>query len=292
MSEQNQQAENKVYTVKKKSKSKRFLIFIIIILFLWIFNCYTIRTNKYEVETSKVNNSVRIAVISDLHASSWSIRNSRIVSHIKDTEPDIVMILGDTYSRNSLWDEIQIPIDLSAEIVNAGYPVYFVPGEHDTSEEYFSALSKAGVHVMRYKEEIINVNNNNIRILGIDNAYYSSTFNLSNAFDRTPDTFTVLMAHIPNYKAFSEFGADLTLCGDSHGGIIQLPFGLGPAYDAETSIWFPKLKNRNMTVYDKGLFDYEGGTMLVTSGLGLYPVPFRFNNRPEVAVIDIMPSLN
>lgn len=61
MSEQNQQAENKVYTVKKKSKSKRFLIFIIIILFLWIFNCYTIRTNKYEVETSKVNNSVRIA---------------------------------------------------------------------------------------------------------------------------------------------------------------------------------------------------------------------------------------
>lgn len=287
MSEQNQPIENQEQILRKKSKKKRFLIFILIILFLWIFNCYTIRINKYEVETSKINGSVRIAVISDLHASSWSISNSRIVSHIKDTEPDIVMILGDMYSRKSPWEKIQIPIELSTNLVNAGYPVYFVPGEHDTSEEYFSALSDAGVHVMRYKEEIINVKNNNIRILGIDNAYYSSTFDLSNAFDRTPDTFTVLMAHIPNYKAFSEFGADLTVCGDSHGGIIQLPFGLGPAYDAETSMWFPKLRNRNMPVYDKGLFNYKGGTMLVTSGLGLYPVPFRFNNRPEIAVIDI-----
>lgn len=287
MSEQNQPIENQEQILRKKSKKKRFLIFILIILFLWIFNCYTIRINKYEVETSKINGSLRIAVISDLHASSWRISNSRIVSHIKDTEPDIVMILGDMYSRKSPWEKIQIPIELSTNLVNAGYPVYFVPGEHDTSEEYFSALSDAGVHVMRYKEEIINVKNNNIRILGIDNAYYSSTFDLSNAFDRTPDTFTVLMAHIPNYKAFSEFGADLTVCGDSHGGIIQLPFGLGPAYDAETSMWFPKLRNRNMPVYDKGLFNYEGGTMLVTSGLGLYPVPFRFNNRPEIAVIDI-----
>ena len=252
MSEQNQPIENQEQILRKKSKKKRFLIFILIILFLWIFNCYTIRINKYEVETSKINGSVRIAVISDLHASSWSISNSRIVSHIKDTEPDIVMILGDMYSRKSQWEKIQIPIELSTNLVNAGYPVYFVPGEHDTSEEYFSALSDAGVHVMRYKEEIINVKNNNIRILGIDNAYYSSTFDLSNAFDRTPDTFTVLMAHIPNYKAFSEFGADLTVCGDSHGGIIQLPFGLGPAYDAETSMWFPKLRNRNMPVYDKG----------------------------------------
>lgn len=287
MNYENQSEPAVQVVVEKKSKGKRLLILLIILILLWLFNCYTIRINEYELSSGKISEPVRIAVISDLHASSWSIRNSRIVDHIDDTEPDLVMILGDMYSRKSPWEEIQIPIDLSSDLVNAGYPVYFVPGEHDTSEKYFEALENAGVHVMRYKDEIIRVKNNNIRIIGIDNAYYSSSFSVLNEFSRTPDVFTILMAHIPNYKSFAEFGADLTVCGDSHGGIIQLPFGLGPVYDAETSTWFPKLRDRNTPVYDKGLFDYDGGTMMITSGLGLYPVPFRFNNRPEIAVIDI-----
>ena len=98
------------------------------------------------------------------------------------------------------------------------------------------------------------------------------------------------MAHIPNYDSYAAFGADLTICGDTHGGIIQLPFGRGPAYYSETGEWFPEIFGSRSDIYDKGMFDYDGGTMFITSGLGAYPLAARFNNRPEIAFIDIVPQ--
>ena len=95
------------------------------------------------------------------------------------------------------------------------------------------------------------------------------------------------MAHIPNYEKFADFGADLTICADTHGGMIQLPF-LGAVIDSATMKIFPEL--RGDTVYDKGLFDYNGGTMFITSGIGVSPAPVRFNNRPEIAIIEISPN--
>ncbi len=71
--------------------------------------------------------------------------------------------------------------------------------------------------------------------------------------------------------------------------MIQLPFGIGPVYSNEYNMWFPQVKTDD-GIYDKGLFDYEGGHMFITSGLGDNPAPVRFNNRPEVAVIEIDPE--
>lgn len=34
----------------------------------------------------------------------------------------------------------------------------------------------------------------------------------------------------------------------------------------------------------------KNGFMYITSGIGNSPFPARFNNRPEIAVIDIVPS--
>ena len=72
--------------------------------------------------------------------------------------------------------------------------------------------------------------------------------------------------------------------------MAQLPFGLGPIYCSEKDVWLPKLLNKELEIYDKGLFDYDGGKMFITSGIGVYPAPVRFNNRPEVAVIDLIPK--
>ena len=278
---------------KKKTKLKyffrRLLVVIALLLLVWWYNNYTLKINYTSISSPDVSFDMRIAVISDLHASRMGISNSNIISKIDKISPDIIFVLGDMYTRESSWNLIEIPINLMKTLVDEGYPVYFSAGDHDRSEKYFAELEKIGVHVMNYKEETVNIKGNDLKIMGIDNAYYTYTFDVANEFALDENCYNILMAHIPNYNKFVEFGADLTLCADTHGGIIQLPFGMGAIYDALSGDWFPEILG-DSTVYDKGWFTYNGGAMFITSGIGAYPVPARFNNRPEVVSIDIIPE--
>lgn len=275
---------------KRKKNSKymiRRLIFVLlVILLIWWFNNYTLKVNRVTLHSDKISGSVRIAVISDLHASRHGISNRRIEKKIRKADPDIVMILGDMYTSGSSWDIKQIPVDLTADLVNEGFPVYYVSGEHDCDDDYLEAIASAGAHVMNYRSETIAVNGSKLQIMGIDNVYYSDTFDLHNEFSLREDCYNILLAHIPNYVKFAEFGADLTICADTHGGMMQLPFDMGPVYSEGE--WFPQLTGSG-EFYDKGLFEYRGGAMFITSGIGDSPAPVRFNNRPEIAVIDIKP---
>lgn len=285
-------AENKQKQTPKKKKDKKShpLLWIIVIALVWWFNNYTLKTTKTEVMTDKITSPLRFAVISDQHAEKLGIQNSTIADAVKDASPDIVFILGDMYTRKSDWETIMKPIELTEDIIAAGFPVYLVTGEHDTDERYVSELKKAGAHVLSYDEDTIEVRGNRVHIMGIDNVYYSPTFDLSTAFSLDESSYNVLLAHIPNYEKFAEFGADLTLCGDTHGEMAQLPFGGGPLYCSEKKVWLPKLLHKELDIYDKGFFDYNGGKMFITSGIGVYPAPVRFNNRPEIVIMDIRPK--
>lgn len=273
---------------KKKGRGKRFWFWTAVLLTIWYFNNYTLKTTETALKSSKLASPVRAVIISDQHATRYGITNEAIEKSISSADPDIVFVLGDMFSCDSPPELKQIPIDLMTSIVSDGYPVYFVPGEHDNDNSYFSSLTSAGVHVMDYKNEIITVNDNLLQIMGIDNVYYTDTFDLSTEFAVRDDCFNILMAHIPNYEKFAQFGADLTLCADTHGYMIQLPFGAGPLFDADKRLLPKKLSGEE--VYDKGWFSYEQGEMFITSGIGVSPAPVRFNNRPEVVVMDILPE--
>lgn len=272
-------------TAKRKKSGRRFFIFIIFLVLVWWFNNYTLKTTYVKLTSGKVQNPIRLAVISDCHVTKHGISNKTILRRIIKSHPDIVLILGDMYSRQTSL--MQIPVDLTRDIIEKGYPVYFVTGDHDTDPSYIEAMQNVGAVLMNYNSCITEVNGNNIHLMGIDNIYYSPTFNLDNAFSLNPDCYNILMAHIPNYEKFSAFGTDLTICADTHGGMVQLPF-LGAMIDSASMQWFPEIHGRK--IYDKGLFDYDGGTMFITSGIGVSPAPVRFNNRPEVAVIEISPE--
>ena len=279
---------------EKKSKRKinwwRIVIVLLVLIFIWWFNNYTLRITNVELHSKKIREPIRLAVISDQHATKHGISNERIRDRIKDADPDLVMILGDMYTTGSESELRQIPVDLAEGIVSDGYQAYFVSGEHDTDPTYISDLEKAGVRVLNYDYSAVIVKGNKLTIYGIDNAYYSPTFDLRNEFTLNESRYNILLAHIPNYEKFADFGADLTLCADTHGCMVQLPFGLGPMYYSDAGEWFPHFRDKELKVYDKGLFSYDGGNMFITSGIGVSPLPIRFNNRPEVAVIDILPE--
>lgn len=275
----------------RKAKRKKGRLFrrsctvMVFLIWLWWFNNYTLKTTHIELNSDKITNPVRIAVISDTHSTKHGISNRKILRRVKNANPDIVLLMGDMYTRHSPPEIQQIPIDLTKDIISAGYPVYFITGDHDTDPSYIEAMQNTGATLMNYNNEIININENKIQLFGIDNVYYSPTFNLNNEFSINPECYSILMAHIPNYEKFSSFGTDLTICADTHGGMVQLPF-LGAMIDSGSMQWFPEIHGKK--VYDKGFFDYDGGTMFITSGIGASPAPVRFNNRPEIVIMDIM----
>ena len=76
-------------------------------------------------------------------------------------------------------------------------------------------------------------------------------------------------------------GADLTVSGHVHGGIIRVPlWGKGVA--SPNIRLFPK--------YDGGLFFEKGKTMLLSRGLGIHTIPFRLFNPGELWVVDFKPG--
>lgn len=287
MEEKNRSEQKK--NVKFRIRFGHIVVAAVALGAVWWFNNYTLRTTETTYSSAKVTERFRIALLSDLHVHSQGIRGEAVLKRINSADPDIVFVLGDMYTRGSSREEMDMAVEAVADIVGAGYPTFFVSGDHDTDKNYIESIGEAGAYVMNYENCYTEVKGNRIQIIGIDNVYYSSTFDLSREFIIDESCFSILLAHIPNYDKFSEFGADLTLCADMHGGMAQLPFGMGPVIDPSTMNWFPEIRGLGQ-VFDKGWFPYIGGSMYITSGIGDHPYPVRFNNRPEIVVMDILPQ--
>lgn len=93
--------------------------------------------------------------------------------------------------------------------------------------------------------------------------------------------YGVLLAHNPLcFDSYAKWGADLTLCGHVHGGMIRLPFA-GGLLSPERE-FFPK--------YSAGIYEHSGKKMIVSRGLGSGTFGIRILNRPEIVVITLAHS--
>ena len=136
---------------------------------------------------------------------------------------------------------------------------------------------------MNYKDEIITVKNTKLHLYGINNVYYSDTFDLNNAFTPDEENYSILLAHSSYFRRFADFGIDLSICGDTHGEMFRLPV-IGALYDGST--FLPDRQG----IYTKGTYSLGDSRLFISSGLGNYPLPVRFCNRPEIAVIELAPE--
>ncbi len=90
----------------------------------------------------------------------------------------------------------------------------------------------------------------------------------------------IVLAHNPD-TADTQFDGrvDLMLCGHTHGGQINIPL-VGP----------PILPVRNKS-YSSGLKVSPRGTkVFISKGIGWSICPVRFNCRPEIAVLELVPE--
>ncbi|NLZ83947.1 MAG: metallophosphoesterase [Clostridiales bacterium] len=90
------------------------------------------------------------------------------------------------------------------------------------------------------------------------------------------EEFNLLIAHSPIYfEDYVKWGADLTVSGHIHGGMIRIPF-IGGLLSPQVSI-FPK--------FDSGRFTKDGKDMIISRGLGSHSLMIRIFNPPELLVI-------
>lgn len=296
--------EENAAAVQEESKPKRkrrcppffrLVRFLLIVFVIWWFNNFTIKTTKAEITSPKIKNDIKITVISDYHASTdpFSLKNDYVMKKIRKTDPDIVCFLGDMHSTGASEAEKEKSLSLMSDAVKSGWKVFFVLGEHDDrTNSYISKMREKGIDVLNDEKRTLKLQKTKINIYGISNAYFAPSFDLRNEFSIDKNEYNILLAHIPMYSDYEKFGADLTLCGDTHGGVMQLPL-LGPAYCNDR--FLPELTaSDNEPVYDKGLFNYKDGKLFITSGLGNFinsrNIPVRFLNRPEVVSITISPE--
>ncbi len=267
---------------RKKIRVGTVLNFIMILLFLWWVNNFTISTNEYTVKSKLINDEIKIVHISDLHDTSFGKGDKALIKRIVSQKSDFVAVTGDMFSHYSEKGKEKSLVFLTelAKYVN----VYYVNGEHDDEEDFFKALENAGVNVINYEDEVIIVKNTKLHLYGIDNVYFPKNFDLNNAFKPDSENFSILLSHLSDrFDNFRFFGIDLTLSGDTHGGLFRLPY-VGAVYDREQ--FFPDLNGE----FVKGLYKVDESYIHISGGLGNHPLPVRFFNRPEVAVITLLPE--
>lgn len=171
-------------------------------------------------------------------------------------------------------------------------PCYYVTGNHEARASEYDALKtgliKLGVTVLENEKTELERDGEKITLIGVKDPSFSSDYlfhdeeaimeaQLKALVDKD-DGFTLLLSHRPElFEIYVTCNADLVLSGHAHGGQFRLPFIGGLA--APNQGLFPK--------YDAGLFSEGKTKMLVSRGIGNSIFPFRFNNRPEIILIEL-----
>ena len=272
-------------------------ITVLLILAIWtIWGNSALEMNTYTILSNRLPEAFdgyRIAHISDLHNAEMGNKNENLILMLKEAQPDIIAITGDIIdSRNT---NIEIALQFTEEAIKIA-PCYYVTGNHEARifeyDELKKGLTELGVVVLEDEYLEIKQFGETITLLGVNDPNFQIDYlfgdsasvmrNKLQELTDEKDTYTVLLSHRPElFDVYTENKVDLVLSGHAHGGQFRFPFVGGLV--APNQGLFPK--------YDAGLYTDENTSMIVSRGIGNSILPFRFNNRPEVILIELKTAL-
>ncbi|MBR5129133.1 MAG: metallophosphoesterase [Firmicutes bacterium] len=269
------------------------LAILLIILMVWtIWGNTALELNKHAIKSYKLPSEFdgfMIAQISDLHNAEIGDDNEKLLALLKEADPDIIAITGDMIDSRRV--DIQVALDFAREAIKIA-PCYYVNGNHELRvleyEELKEGLKEIGVIILENEKATISKEDESLTIIGLsdpslESGYiYTEEGEILNLYlsklSKEDDNYKILLSHRPEYfELYFEAGMDLALSGHTHGGQIRLPFIGGII--APHQGFFPK--------YDGGLYIEEETNMIVSRGIGNSLFPVRFNNRPEVVLIEL-----
>ncbi|HHU74013.1 MAG TPA: hypothetical protein GXZ28_05220 [Clostridiales bacterium] len=286
------------------------LIFAVLILLLFLYSFAEKKmlvTKEYILSSNKLGAKGKdraIVVLADLHNNTFGKNNSRLIKKIDQISPDYILIAGDLITKRQPCSKSH-GFSLLQDLLKK-YSIYYGYGNHeqyfqmdfrdgtDQHEEasqlyrdwmeYKRALESMGVKFL--DNESVTLPEDNLKITGltIDRDFFSrgrvqefpKNYINSLVGDSDSKRYQILLAHNPVYfHEYCSWGADLTLSGHVHGGLVRLPL-IGGLISPQVRL-FPK--------YSEGSFTKEGKTMVVSRGLGSHSCMIRIFNPPELVII-------
>ena len=257
-----------------------FILLFACAVFFIIFFIYNnlLTVSKYRITTQKNIKPLRIVLLSDLHNKRFGKNNARLIARIKECRPDMIIVAGDTVDRR------RPDFDISREFlkdVSQIADTYVITGNHEralgiencTEQLKFERLLLDNDYKILYDHAVLGLPDT---VDGDD----SEAFDKLSVFSRL-DVFKIVAVHRPiefyDHLKLREKDVDLVLCGHTHGGAVRIPF-FGAIISPDEG-FFPK--------YARGHYNENDTHMIVSGGLGNTFLPIRFNNCPQIVVIDV-----
>lgn len=281
--------------IQKVLIKSNVIVTIFFVLLIWtIWGNTALTVNNVKISSSRIPaafSGFRIAQVSDLHNAEFGKGNKELLELLSESKPDIIVITGDLVDAKHT--DIGVALDFAKEAVNIA-PVYYVTGNHEASlsqyRELKTGLETVGVVVLEDETIQLRRDKEVVTLIGLSDPNFTLKDDI---FGETPamvntklnsladdeSSYTILLSHRPElFESYAHCNIDLVLSGHAHGGQFRLPF-IGGLIAPDQGI-FPK--------YDAGLFTNGSTNMIVSRGLGNSIIPIRFNNRPEVIVIEFL----
>ncbi|MBR3976707.1 MAG: metallophosphoesterase [Bacteroidaceae bacterium] len=266
-------------------KRKRIITFLAAAMLL-LSSCASLsssgvgRTKHYTIENSKIPadfDNYSIAFISDTHYPSLfsEKRLRKLVSHIKEINPNILLLGGDYVTSNDSIDALFSA--LSATAPDDG--IYAVLGNHERSNSHLIAesMKRHGICLLRDSCANIPGKESNIIIAGIEDSFKNAAIESLPGKGYNPDEFMIVLAHTPDYAERTSATAGIVLSGHTHGGQVSL---LGLYTPVKNTIYGRRfLRGENRTT--------NGTTVITTNGIGTSRKKIRFCVPSEIVVITL-----
>ena len=280
------------------------LILLIILLVLFFLRSYyerrTLEVNEYIVASEKLPEAFDGFVcvfLSDLHDASFGKDNSELIRLIRTIDPDVIFSGGGMTSSHP--DRNRHPFEAFQKIIDA-FPekvFYCANGNHEMRiyrDKRFKGWRKDGDALMK-RPNVVKLQDSfqtikrggeeiTVGAVEIEEKYYKKKGRklpldegyIERHLKKECSGFTILLCHSPLYMSeMLSYGASLVLSGHFHGGTVRLPL-LGGVMTPQYQFFSPLCKGR---------IDENGGTGIISGGLGTHSINIRFNNKPDVVKI-------
>jgi predicted MPP superfamily phosphohydrolase len=271
---------------------------------------YAADVEPHWLEVSKVQVGVQglppaldkltVAQLGDFHLGQHVSRDQvrRAVEMTNALAPDLIVLTGDFVTGSGSYSAV-----CAEELaqLKAEYGAYAVLGNHDNwtdADEVSANVGAAGIVVLRDEARAIDIGGGRVWLLGIEDTGFTAGFlggsfgdfkaiweekrqRLAQMLERVPEgEARLLLVHNPDFtEMLPEGRIDLALCGHTHGGQVRVPF-LGA----------PVVPSFFGSKYASGLVRGPSTLVYVNRGIGLIPPVVRFNCRPEVTLLRMVPG--
>jgi len=227
----------------------------------------------------KFSSNLKFIHLSDIHLEKMSVRESKLLTIIKEKKPAFILYTGDFLNLSNIRnpESIEQLIEFFNNL-NKISPVYYVSGSPAVDVSDTLEIIEKNLQAVRLNNSKLSFKHNNseINLIGITCTHHPHLdikYLPALLQDRS---LNILLYHSPDlvYEIKPEHKVDLMLSGHTHGGQVRLPFW-GAIFTG--SLYGRKLQQGLYRIYDTLLYISRG---IGLEGLGAPRV--RFLCSPEI----------